>query len=194
MKNPNKPEIVRERVPAIELQSEDYEIRADYGTYGISHYDCANAKSKKSIMKKFKEILKNNRGMFVVLKPIAVGSSKVVIRNYEQLPKRHYAVFTQKNDGIQYHGITIGVDSSDALRQITNLNNHPYWINYKDISLLFIENNKIKKDKFASKVVKDLTLTNESVSTPLKGPYFRIKGNPIEVKEKEPVIIESELY
>lgn len=189
-----KPEIVRERIPVIEPESEDFEIRADYGSYGISHYASANAKSKKAIMNKFKEILKGTRGRFVIVRPVAVGSSKTVIRNYEQLPKRHYAVFTQKHDGIQYHGVTIGVDRRDALNQITNLCHGPYWIGYKDISLLFIENNKIKKDKFANKDVKDLTLTNECVSTPLKVPYFRIKGNSIEAKEKEPMIIESQLY
>ena len=144
MNNPNKPEIIRERIPVIELQSEDFEIRADYGTYGISHYASASAKSKKAIIKKFKEILKSTRGRFVIVKPVAVGSSKTVIQNYEQLPKRHYAVFTQKQGGIQYHGVTIGVDRSDALRQITNLDNGPYWIKYEDISLLFIENNRIK--------------------------------------------------
>jgi hypothetical protein len=193
MNNANNPEIIRERVPVIDFQSENYEIRADT-YYGISHYASAKAKSKKSILKKFKKILKHSKGRFVIIKPIAIGHSKTVIKNYEQLPKRHYAVFTQKRDGIQYHGVTIGVDRSDALKQIANLNTYPYWIDYRDITLLIIENNKIKRDIFADKKVEDLTSTNKSVFTPLKTPYFRIKGNPVEAKEKEPVIVESELY
>ena len=145
-------------------------------------------------MSKFRKILTKNRGKFVVLKPIALGDSKITIKNYEKLPRIHYAVFTEKQDKIQYHGVTVGVDRRDALNQITDLYKGPYWLNSRDIKLLIIENNKIKKDIFADKKVDDLTLNDESVSTPLKTPYFKIKGEVIEQKEKEPIVVEAELY
>ena len=194
MSKAKKPEVIRERIPVINPEPDQYEIRADYGTYGIAHYPAEKAKTKKSIMKKFDELLRNSSGKWVVVKPIALGESKVVIKDYDKLPQRHYAVFSQKRESEQYHVITFGVDRRDALDKITNLFTSPLWLSRKEISLLFVENNKIKKDKFAHLKVEDLTLTNGSVFTPIKKPYARIRGNPLEIKEKEPLVIEAELY
>ena len=194
MNKAKKPKAIRERVPVIELGSEQYEIRANYGYYGISHYPAETAKTKNSIMKKFDKLLRNSQGKFVVVKSVAIGSSKIVIKDYDKLPQNHYAVFSQKRDLIQYHGITFGVDRREALDKVSNLFIYPWWLSRRGISLLLIENNKIKKDKFAHLDVEDLTLTDKAVSTPIKTHYSRIKGEPMEIKEKEPMVIEAELY
>ena len=195
MSKAKNPEVIRERIPVINLEPDQYEIRADYGTYGgIAHCPAVKAKTRKSIMKKFDELLRNSLGKWVVVKPIALGESKVVIKDYEKLPQKHYAVFSQKNNSIQYHGITFGVDRRDALSKISNYSVYPLWLLPKDISLLLIENNKIRRDRFAHLKVEDVSLADNSVSTPIKKPYARIKGSPLEIKEKEPLVIEAELY
>ena len=179
MNKAKKLEVTRERVPDINLNTGQYEIRADYGHYGIAHYPCKNAETKKSIMRTFDELLRNCRGKFVVLKPIAVGESKIVIKNYDKLPQRHYAVFSQQRGSVQYHGITSGVDRIDALSKVSNYS----WRYFKkSLSLLLIENNMIKRDKFAHLEVEDLTQTDKSIFTPMKTPYSKIKRKAIQIK------------